>query len=115
MRPTSYTVYLLSSHSRRLYVGVTNDLVRRLWEHRSGYIGGFAFKYHITRLVYFETTPNVRSALTREKEIKAWSREKKIRLVESANAGWLDLSRDWFPDGAGKIPPPRVARGRDDR
>lgn len=94
--PRTFTVYILASLSRRLYVGVTNDLIRRLYEHRSSAPPSFTARYRINRLVYFEQTPNARSAIERETEIKGWSREKKLALIESTNAGWLDLSRDWF-------------------
>lgn len=91
-----HAVYILSSLSRRLYIGVTSDLVRRMWEHRSGRIVGFTARHHITRLVHFEATPNIRAAIEREKEIKGWSRRKKLELIETTNAGWHDLAHDWF-------------------
>ena len=91
-----FYVYILSSHSRVLYTGVTRDLVRRMYQHRNGIISGFTRRYNVTRLVYFEETPSARSAFEREHQIKGWSRKKKLDLVESANAGWLDLSADWF-------------------
>jgi putative endonuclease len=69
----SHTAYIHPSHSRRLYAGVTSDWVRRISEHRSGRCGGFTSRYCITRLVYFEATPNIRAAIQREKEIKGWS------------------------------------------
>jgi putative endonuclease len=91
----SYYVYILASRSRTLYVGVTRDLVRRLHEHRSGLIPGFTSRYHIHRLVYFETTNDIRSAIAREKQIKGWIRERKVELIVSANPTWRDLSEDW--------------------
>jgi putative endonuclease len=91
----SYYVYILASRSRTLYVGVTRDLVRRLHEHRSGLIPGFTSRYHIHRLVYFETTNDVRAAIAREKQIKGWVRERKVELITSANPTWRDLSEDW--------------------
>ena len=87
-----YWVYLLTSHSRRLYVGVTNDLVRQLAEHRSGEGSAFTKRYNVHRLVYFEEHPDVRDAIRREKEIKGWRREKKLQLIERHNAGWIDLA-----------------------
>jgi putative endonuclease len=93
----SYAVYILASHSRRLYVGVTGDLQRRLWQHRSGVGSGFTKRYHIVYLVYYEQTSNSRAAIAREKQIKSWTREKRVRLIESQNAGWLDLAAGWFP------------------
>ncbi|HUL69203.1 MAG TPA: GIY-YIG nuclease family protein [Gemmatimonadales bacterium] len=91
-----FYVYMLASHSRVLYVGVTRDLVRRMYQHRLGLLPGFTRRYHVTRLVYFEETPSARSAFQREHQLKAWSREKKVRLIESVNAGWMDLAADWF-------------------
>jgi putative endonuclease len=100
MAARSFTVYILASLSRRLYVGITSNLGRRLFEHRHGLIPGFTSRYRITRLVYLEQTTAVSAALEREKEIKGWSREKKLRLIETINPGWLDLARDWFPEEA---------------
>jgi putative endonuclease len=91
----AYYVYILASRSRTLYVGVTNDLVRRLFQHRDATNSGFTRRYRINRLVYFETTPNVRSAIAREKQIKGWRREKKLALVNTANPTWSDLSEGW--------------------
>ncbi len=92
-----FYVYILASRSRVLYTGSTRDLVRRLHQHRMGLIPGFTRKYRVTQLVYYEATPSARFAFDRERQIKGWSREKKIRLIESMNAGWLDLAIDWFP------------------
>jgi putative endonuclease len=92
-----YHVYILASFSRRLYVGMTNDLRRRVWEHKSGIIPGFTRDYRITRLVYLERTADVLAAIAREKQLKRWPRWRKDRLIEEQNAGWLDLSIDWFP------------------
>ncbi|MFZ5624434.1 MAG: GIY-YIG nuclease family protein [Gemmatimonadota bacterium] len=93
----TYYVYILASHSGVLYTGVTADLITRLHQHRTGRPPGFASRYRAVRLVYFEVTPNVRAAIAREKQIKSWRREKKLRLIESMNPGWLDLAADWFP------------------
>jgi putative endonuclease len=94
--PKRFFVYILASRSRVLYTGVTRDLIRRVYQHRSGEIPGFTRKYHVTRLVYFEETSSARSAFSRERQIKGWSHEKKLRLVESINLGWQDLAQDWF-------------------
>ena len=92
MRRGQYFVYILASRSRRLYVGCTSDLARRLAQHRAGVFQGFTSRYRIHSLVYFELTADARAAVARERELKGWSRERKMRLVEGANAGWLDLS-----------------------
>jgi putative endonuclease len=92
-----FFVYILASRSRTLYVGVTRDLLRRLHEHREGLVPGFTTRYRVNRLVYCEETGSARSALTRERQLKDWSRAKKVRLIESVNAGWRDLAGDWFP------------------
>lgn len=79
-----------------MYVGVTNDLLRRLYEHKQKLDKGFTAKYNINKLVYFEETDDIGFAIAREKEIKKWRREKKDRLVESSNPKWEDLSEGWF-------------------
>jgi putative endonuclease len=93
-----YFVYILTNRTRTLYIGVTNDLVRRVYEHRSGDIPGFTSKYKIHRLVYFEEFLDIRQAIAREKEIKGWLRSRKIKLIESVNPAWKDLSLEWLPD-----------------
>ncbi len=88
-----YYVYLLTNWNNKvMYVGITNDLVRRLYEHKNKLVSGFTKKYNVHKLVYFEETSDVISALAREKEIKKWRREKKNKLVLSGNPGWNDLS-----------------------
>ena len=99
-----YYVYILASRSRVLYTGVTNGLHRRLYQHKTGMIPGFTTRYSVTRLVYFEMTPDVRAAIAREKAIKSWTREKRIWLIETVNAGWSDLAADWFPGISGLDP-----------
>ena len=90
-----YYVYILTNRSKTLYVGVTNDLERRVQEHRTGYSAGFTSRYNLNRLVYYEHTSDVESAIAREKQIKGWLRHKKVALVESVNPNWKDLSLDW--------------------
>ena len=90
-----YFTYILASHSRRLYTGMTKDLLKRVWEHRKCPTG-FAAKHRTIRLVYFETHPNPMNAITREKQIKGWLRSKKIALIETANPLWEDLATGWF-------------------
>jgi putative endonuclease len=90
-----YYVYLLTNWNHRvLYVGVTNDLTRRLYEHQNKLVTGFTEKYNVDKLVYFEETNDVRSALSREKEIKKWRREKKDALVLAMNPEWRDLAEE---------------------
>jgi len=91
----NYWVYILASRSRRLYVGVTNNLERRLAQHKSKAIEGFTKRYNINRLVHFEETTDIHSAITREKQIKGWRREKKVLLIEEKNPLWDDLSVSW--------------------
>ena len=93
----TYYVYLLASKSRRLDVGVSSNLERRLYEHKNKLVDGFTKAYRIDRLVFFESTNDVRVALEREKEIKNWRREKKIVLLETMNPVWADLSEEWKP------------------
>jgi putative endonuclease len=90
-----YYVYIMTGRSDTLYTGVTNDLERRLYEHRHGLVEGFTKKYKLKTLVYYETTDDVRSAIAREKRIKGWLRSKKIALIESINPQWGDLSENW--------------------
>jgi putative endonuclease len=82
----------MASRSRTLYTGITNNLRRRVYEHKQGLVPGFTARYKVTKLVYFESTRNPLAAIAREKQIKAWRREKKIALIESANPGWEALS-----------------------
>ena len=90
-----YYVYIVSNYSGTLYVGVTNDLERRVAQHRAKFLDGFTKKYNVTSLVYFEHTSDVRSAIEREKQIKAWRRSKKLDLIHSMNPDWRDLAADW--------------------
>ncbi len=91
-----YYVYILTNKSRTLYTGVTNDLLRRVYEHKQKLVQGFTAKYNITRLAYFEETTDVQAALAREKQIKGWLRVKKLALIESVNPRWEDLSNGWY-------------------
>ena len=83
----------MSNRSKTIYTGVTNNLERRVYQHKSKQIQGFTAKYNLTRLVYSEETANVISAISREKTIKDWLRAKKIALIESVNPSWNDLAR----------------------
>jgi putative endonuclease len=91
-----YSVYVLTNWNREvMYVGVTGDMERRLRQHQSHTFEGFTDKYNVTKLVYFEVTTDVHSALAREKEIKRWRRDKKDALVTANNPAWCDLSEDF--------------------
>jgi putative endonuclease len=90
-----YYVYIMSNVSRRLYVGVTNDLERRVYEHRSKIAPSFSKRYNITLLVYVEPYPDPRQAIEREKQLKSWSCAKKVALIERMNPEWIDLSGEW--------------------
>jgi putative endonuclease len=90
-----YYVYIMTNKSRTLYTGVTNDLMRRVYEHKNKLIKGFT-RYNIQYLVYYESTSNVYAALEREKQIKGWLRKRKIALIDSMNPEWKDLSEEWY-------------------
>jgi len=94
MRHHNYCVYIMSSLSRTLYAGVTNDLERRVGEHKEGKPGSFTARYNVNRLVYFEEFSDINQAIAREKEIKSMTRRQKMKLVESINPEWRDLSQE---------------------
>ncbi len=92
-----YYVYILSNFTNTtLYIGVTNDLQRRIYEHKSKLIEGFSEKYNVDRLVYFEETTDIQSAIQREKNLKKWNRKWKNELIEKVNPEYKDLSEGWF-------------------
>jgi putative endonuclease len=94
-----YCVYIMTNfHNTVLYTGVTNNLQRRVLEHKSGKGSVFTAKYHLTKLVYFETSSDISAAISREKQIKAGSRQKKIDLINSINPEWNDLYDEYFRD-----------------
>jgi putative endonuclease len=90
-----YYVYIMTNNSRTLYTGVTNNLERRVYEHKQKLVPGFTSKYNLTQLVFFEETQDVYAAIAREKQIKGWLRRKKVALIESVNPEWKDLSSGW--------------------
>lgn len=92
----TYYVYIMVGQFRTLYTGVTNNLERRVSEHKRKLIPGFTSKYNITRLVYYEDFRDIRAAIRREKQIKGWIRAKKVALIISRNPTWRDLSEGWF-------------------
>jgi putative endonuclease len=92
-----YFVYILASRRNgTLYLGMTNDLMRRVWEHRSGVVEGFTKRYHVHTLVWYEVAETAYSAIQREKQLKRWRRAWKLRLIEEMNPTWRDLYAD-FP------------------
>ena len=93
MHTESYVYLLSNKHSNVLYTGVTNDLIRRVYEHKNKLVKGFTQKYNVDRLVYYEACANIVAAIEREKQIKAWSRKKKDDLVNTLNSEWVDLYR----------------------
>ena len=97
MTDKEYCVYIMTNrYNTVLYIGVTNNLQRRVLEHRSGKGGAFTSKYHITKLVYFEMTDDVTAAIAREKQLKSGSRNKKVDLINSINPEWKDLFEEYF-------------------
>jgi putative endonuclease len=90
-----FWVYIVASRSGTLYIGVTNNIERRMREHKSGEFEGFASKYGCNRLVYYESFDEVQKAMNREKQLKGWVRSKKIVLIESLNPRWADLGEKW--------------------
>ncbi len=96
MHEGCYFTYIMASRSRTLYIGVTGDLHRRVYQHKWKEHEGFTARYNCDRLVWFERHQYVQDAIAREKQLKGWSRSKKIALIESTNAAWIDLSREWY-------------------
>jgi len=92
----NYYVYIVSSNTGTLYIGMTNDIRRRVYEHKNKLLAGFSKKYNIDRLLYFETFSDPNSAIAREKQIKNWRREKKVKLIDTNNKDWTDISSDWY-------------------
>ena len=95
MRDHQYFVYIMSSNSGTLYIGMTNSIYRRALQHKNSEIEGFTKKYDCTRLVHYESFDDVHRAIGREKELKGWTRAKKIALIESRNPRWTDLAEHW--------------------
>jgi len=97
MQTKNYYVYILANkRNGTLYIGVTNNLEKRVAEHREKIIEGFTKKYDVSLLVYFEETLDFNSAIAREKQLKKWNRDWKLRMIEKFNPNWDDLSKDWF-------------------
>ncbi len=95
-RSRTYYVYITTNHSGSLYTGVTNDLFRRIWQHRAGIGSRFTTKYKTRHLLWYEETDDISAALSREKQIKNWRRQWKIELLEAENPYWNDLASGWY-------------------
>jgi putative endonuclease len=103
-----YYVYIVASRSLNLYTGVTNSIYHRALQHKSGEMDGFTKKYNINRLVYYETFEHIGNAIAREKQVKAWTRAKRLALIKSINPTWQDLAEGWGTETELQIP--RFAR-----
>jgi putative endonuclease len=110
-----YCVYILASRSRRLYTGVTNNLLRRVLEHRAKRRGTFTGRYDIVRLVYYECGSRAGAAIAREKQIKGWSRRKKLALIGRQNPEFRDLAEEWLAGGDRDSSPLRGSNGATSR
>ena len=97
---STFYVYILMNHSRMLYVGMTDEVKRRLHEHRTKKFDGYTARFNINQIVYYEPIPYLNMAIAREKQLKGWSRSKKVTLIESVNPHWDDLSDHWGDRGA---------------
>jgi putative endonuclease len=94
----TYYIYIMTNRSGTLYIGMTNDLVRRVYQHKKKIVEGFTQRYNIDRLVYYEETNDVRVAQERERQLKGWLRLKKLDLIKGMNPEWKDLSDGWYED-----------------
>jgi putative endonuclease len=103
-----YFVYIMASRSLNLYTGVTNSIYHRALQHKGGEIDGFTKKYNINRLLYYEIFEHIGNAVAREKQVKAWTRAKRIALIKSMNPTWQDLAESW--GGKAELQIPRFAR-----
>jgi len=98
MNKRGFTYIITNKPQGTLYIGVTSNLIKRIYEHKHGIYKGFSKKYNLDKLVYFETFENIKEAITREKQLKNWHREWKINLIEKDNPEWKDLSVEFFKD-----------------
>jgi putative endonuclease len=96
MRARNFFIYILASDAGVLYTGITNDLKRRVHQHRTANEGSFTTRYRVYKLVWWELAREPKAAIAREKEIKAWSRRKRVALIDADNPGWQDLAADWY-------------------
>lgn len=95
-RNYNFFVYIMASASGTLYIGITNNLERRVWEHKEGILEGFSKKYSCKKLIYFEHFGYIGDAISREKQLKGWRRSKKEKLIKTINRHWKDLSDGWY-------------------
>ena len=95
-----YVVYIMASRSHQLYIGLSSNIHKRVWQHKNRIFDGFTCRYNVDRLVYFENFEDVRNGIDRERQLKRWSREKKIALIQSLNPTWQDLSEGWYKSTA---------------
>ena len=109
-RECRFYTYILGSISGTLCIGMTNNLARRAWQHKQHEIAGFTTSYGVDRLLNFESFDDVRTAINREKQLKGWTRQKKIALIEARNPSWIDLSREWYEGDRGPSTPLRSAQ-----
>jgi putative endonuclease len=93
-----YFVYILASHTKTLYTGVTSNLLQRVYQHKKKMTRGFTSRYNVDRLVHFESTTDVMAAIEREKQIKSWTRAKKLALIQASNPDWKDLAFGWYDE-----------------
>ncbi|CAN5590021.1 GIY-YIG nuclease family protein [soil metagenome] len=91
----TFYVYIVANEQRTIYIGMTNDLERRVWEHKQGRVRGFSARYRVNKLVYVESFEEARDAIAREKQLKGWRRSKKLDLVKTRNPDWVDLAAEW--------------------
>lgn len=97
MKPSKkFYVYIMTNHSGTLYTGLTNDVKRRVYEYKQFLVDGFAKRYRMNRLVYFEEALNANAAIDREKQLEGWTRKEKVSLIEESNPNWKGLSEGWF-------------------
>ena len=115
MRQRRFYVYIMGSLSGTLYTGMTNNLHKRVWQHKEHGMEGFTDEYDVDRLLYWESFDDVRVAINREKQIKKWRRDKKVMLIEQLNPNWKDLAREWYEKSRGPSTALAAARSaRDD-
>ena len=106
-----YYFYMMASYRAALYAGVTNDLTRRVYEHKQKVVEGFTKKYNVAKLVYYEATDSIEAAIEREKQVKGWLRRKKVALIESVNPYWEDLAKECYEETPTAPDPSAAASG----